>query len=29
LDVRFTPKSRHRLSALECPLCANFVAKGS
>ena len=22
IDVRFTPKSRHRLSALGCPLCA-------
>src|SRR6516225_601280 len=21
-DVRFTPESRHRLNALECPLCA-------
>ena len=23
LDVRFTPKSGHRLSAVGCPLCAN------
>jgi hypothetical protein len=22
-DVRFTPKSGHRLSLSECPLCAN------
>jgi hypothetical protein len=22
IDVRFTPESRHRRSALECPLCA-------
>jgi hypothetical protein len=22
LDVRFTPKSGHRLSVLACPLCA-------
>src|SRR5436309_1286921 len=25
--VRFTPQSRHQLSALECPLCADFVAE--
>jgi hypothetical protein len=26
-DVRFTPESRHQFSALECPLCADFVAE--
>jgi coenzyme F420-reducing hydrogenase beta subunit len=27
LDVRFTPKRGHRLSAVGCPLCADFVAE--
>jgi hypothetical protein len=27
--VRFTPKSGHHRSANKCPLCADFVAKGS
>jgi hypothetical protein len=28
-DVRFTSESGHRLSVSACPLCADFVAKGS
>jgi hypothetical protein len=28
-DVRYSPKSGHRLSALGCPLCANSGHPGS
>jgi hypothetical protein len=27
--VRFTPESGHRSARSRCPLCADFVAKGS